>query len=43
VIRGEVAPLVSAKDATGSVAVVDAILRASVSGQREEITKGTTP
>lgn len=40
VIRGEAAPLVGAADATRSVAVVDAILRAALSGGREGIAEG---
>ncbi|MFN4155629.1 MAG: Gfo/Idh/MocA family protein [Paracoccaceae bacterium] len=43
VIRGEAAPLVDARDATRSVAVVDAILRAALSTQREVIDEGTIP
>ncbi len=43
IIRGAAEPLVSVEDATRSVAIVDAIVRAAASGQREGITKGLSP
>jgi predicted dehydrogenase len=43
VIRGNAAPLVGVGDASRSVAVVDAIVRAAASGRREDLILGPTP